>query len=223
MPEGSGRPFPVCLGYTVLVHYSLLGRKYRNDTVRFSLMPLVDHIVELASRQHGYVTTDDVRQAGLDPQALRALAAAGRAEQRARGLYRLHAIARRAHDEYAEAVLLAYGRGALGGEAALDLWELADVNPRRVEVAVPPRFRTTRAHPGVVFVAREFGVDDVNEVDDIRVVSPATAIDMALAADVDGSLVEQAIVRARRQDLVGERRAARLLVELDDRQRGLSR
>jgi predicted transcriptional regulator of viral defense system len=184
---------------------------------------LVDGIVELASRQHGYVTTDDVRQAGLDPHTLRALTAAGRAEQRARGLYRINAIPRRAHDEYAEAVLLTYGQGALGGEAALDLWDLADVNPRRIHVAVPRSFRTVRAHPGVVLVKRDLRDDDIEEVDDIRVVSPAVAIEMALTGGVAGSLVEQAIVAARRRELIGERRAARLLTDLDDHQKGIRR
>lgn len=178
-----------------------------------------DPLLEVAVQQHGYVTTEDARRAGVDPQRLRAMAMRGRAEQRARGLYRLTAVPRRPHDEYAEAVLLGGADAVLGGEAALDLWGLADVNPRQIEVVVPPAARVRRQHPDLVFVHRALATDDVDEVEDIPVVAPPVAISMAMAGGIDGTLVEQAITTAQRRGLIGSRTAARLLVELDDHQR----
>lgn len=179
----------------------------------------VDPLLEVAVQQHGYVTTEDARRVGVDPQRLRAMALRGRAEQRVRGLYRLTAVPHRPNDEYAEAVLLGGADAVLGGEAALDLWGLADVNPRRIEVVVRPMARVRRQRAGVVFVHRALATDDVDDVDDIPVVTSPVAIRMAVAGGVDGTLVEQAITTAQRKGLIGSRTAARLLVELDDHQR----
>ena len=47
--------------------------------------------------------------------------------------------------ELMEAVLWAKGRGLIAGESGLLLWGLADVNPRRIHLAVPPGYRPRRA------------------------------------------------------------------------------
>ena len=185
-------------------------------------MTVLDVLLQVAIHQHGYVTVEDARRVGVDPQRLRALALRGHAEQRERGIYRISLVPHRPHDDYAEAVLLAGDHGVLAGEAALDLWELADVNPRRIEVIVPPGLRIRRIRKDVIFLRRDLPRDQIDEVDDIRVVSPSLAIEVAMAEGVDGSLIEQAITKASRRELIGTRRAARLLVALDDKERGIS-
>lgn len=185
------------------------------------VMTVLDVLLEVAIQQHGYVTVEDARRVGVDPQRLRALALRGRAEQRERGLYRISLVPHRPHDDYAEAVLLAGDHGVLAGEAALDLWDLADVNPHRIEVIVPPGLRIRRIRKDVVFLRRDIPRDQIDEVDDIRVVSPSLAIEVAMDEGVDGSLIEQAITKANRRELIGTRRAARLLAALDDKERGL--
>ena len=44
--------------------------------------------------------------------------------------------------ELMEAVLWAKGRGLIAGESGLLLWDLADVSPRQIHIAVPPGWRT---------------------------------------------------------------------------------
>ncbi|CAG4928657.1 MULTISPECIES: type IV toxin-antitoxin system AbiEi family antitoxin domain-containing protein [Acidithrix] len=191
--------------------------------IRYTIvMTTLDVLLEIAIQQHGYVTVADARRVGVDPQRLRALALRGRAEQRERGLYRISLVPHRPHDNYAEAVLLGGDHGALAGEAALDLWDLADVNPRRIEVIVPPGLRIRRIRKDIVFLRRDVPRDQIDEVDDIRVVSPSLAIEIAMDEGVDGSLIDQAITNASRRELIGTRRAARLLAALDDKERGLS-
>jgi len=77
---------------------------------------------------------------------VRKLAAAGRADHRARGIYRLTAIPVTARDEYHEAVL--WAGAAVAGEAALALWDLADVNPRHIDVVIPAGRRLRRHDAG---------------------------------------------------------------------------
>jgi predicted transcriptional regulator of viral defense system len=58
-------------------------------------MMIWDRLVERAAEQHGYVTTRDARELGIDPTQLRLLAARGRLERTGRGgLPRARAAAR---------------------------------------------------------------------------------------------------------------------------------
>jgi len=97
-----------------------------------------DRLVELAADKHGFVRTEDAKEAGVRPDYLRRLAMKGRLERRAQGLYRLTALPVGPLDEYHEAVLAARGEGVVAGDAALALWGLTDVNPREIEVILPP-------------------------------------------------------------------------------------
>lgn len=96
---------------------------------------------EIALDHYGYVTTKDAAEAGVPTVELPKLAARGGLVNVAYGLYRVPDIPPTAYDQFAEALLRA-GEGAyLHGESVLALFGLADVNPRRIKVAVPRRAR----------------------------------------------------------------------------------
>ena len=98
--------------------------------------------------QHGFVRTADLDDLAIPQVYVRKLAAAGRADHRARGIYRLTAIPVTARDEYHEAVLWAGDGAAVAGEATLALWDLADVNPRHIDVVIPAGRRLRRHDAG---------------------------------------------------------------------------
>lgn len=91
-------------------------------------MTLRDQILERAVDQHGYITTRDARELGIDPTQLRLMAARGRLERVTRGVYRVPVLPRSEHDELAEAVAWTLGRGVVSHESALVLHGLSDVN-----------------------------------------------------------------------------------------------
>lgn len=62
---------------------------------------------------HGYVTTRDARDLGIDPTQLRLLAARGRLERIGRGAYRVPILPRGKHDDLAVAVAWTLGRGVV--------------------------------------------------------------------------------------------------------------
>lgn len=102
-----------------------------------------DVVREIALDQYGYVTTRDAAEAGVPASELPKLAARGGLENVAYGLYRVPDVRPTEFDEFAEA-LLRVGDGAyLRGESVLALFSLADVNPRKIKVAVPRRARPT--------------------------------------------------------------------------------
>lgn len=107
----------------------LAGVKYR-DIVR-----------ELALDHYGYVLTRDAVDAGVPSVELPKLAARGGLENVAYGLYRMPDVPPTRYDQFAEAILRVGKDAYLHGESVLALFGLADVNPRRIKVAVPRRAR----------------------------------------------------------------------------------
>src|SRR5690625_1702331 len=105
---------------------------YQSDAIEH--MAIWDRLVELAAEQHGYVTTREARDIGVDPVQLRLLAARGRLERAGRGVYRVPVLPRGEHDDLAAAVSWTLGRGVISHESALALHGLADVNPSRIHL-----------------------------------------------------------------------------------------
>lgn len=96
---------------------------------------------EIALDHYGYVTTKAAGRAGVPAVELPKLAARGGLENIAYGVYRVPDIPVTIYDQFAEA-LLRVGDGAyLYGESVLALFGLADVNLKRITVAVPRRAR----------------------------------------------------------------------------------
>lgn len=97
---------------------------------------------ELALDRYGYVTTKDAVIAGIPAIELPKLAARGGLQNVAYGLYRVPDVPVTALDQFAEALLRAGDGAYLHGESVLALLGLADVNPRRIKVAIPRRARS---------------------------------------------------------------------------------
>lgn len=102
-----------------------------------------DLVREIALDHYGYVTTQEAAEAGVPAVELPKLAARGGLDNVAYGLYRVPDVPPTPKDQFAEALLRA-GTGAhLYAESVLALFGLAEVNPRRVKVAVSRRARPT--------------------------------------------------------------------------------
>lgn len=183
-------------------------KSYRDSTLLS--MALMDRLVEVAAEQRGFVTPADAEAVGVNPVELRKMAARGRLERVAHGVYRLAAFPHRHNDELMAAVLWTGKRGVIGGQTALALYELCDVNPRRIDVVVPVDYRPRKAGGEQYRVHHaRLGPRDADIVEDIPVVVPDVAIAQAIAAHTDPRLIEQAIATARRRghiDVGGEER-----------------
>ena len=181
-------------------------------------MRTYDRIVEMATEQHGFIRAAAASEAGISLGYLQRLVQSGRLERRGHGLYRLTALPTTADDEFEEGVQQARGEGVIGGEAALALWELADVNPREIEVILPAGQRIRR-ETGKRYRLRQrrLDADQIDDVRGIRVLNPRVAIEEAINSGLEGNLVLQAIGTAQRRELISELTAARLRVQLADR------
>jgi predicted transcriptional regulator of viral defense system len=162
-----------------------------------------DELLDLAQDQHGYLRSEDVRAAGFDPKRLVDYERRGVAERVAYGVYRINAIPPDQLEEYMRAALWPMGAGVLSHETALDLYELCDVNPARIDVTVPSHYRTHRAIPVLYRLhPRDLDNGQVGRLRGLPIVAPLRAILDGIESDVRGQLIEQAIQTAEQQSLI---------------------
>lgn len=160
-------------------------------------------LLELAQDQHGYLRTEDVREAGFDPKRLVDYERRGVAERVANGVYRMNTIPVDELDEYMRAALWPMGAGVLSHETALDLYELCDIDPARIHVTVPHRYRTHRTVPALYRLhPRNLASDQARRLRGLPIVTPLRAILDGIQSDVRGELIEQAIQTAEQQSLI---------------------
>ena len=178
----------------------------------------VARLLEVAAQQHGLFTVAQAAGVDVAGDQVRRMAATGVLERRAQGVYRISTVPFDEQTELMEAVLWAKGRGLIARESGLLLWDLADVNPRKIHIAVPPGYRPRRAG-GELYEIHHISVDaaDRDEVHGLPVVTPALAIRQAIDWGVAGDMIEQAVRRAQAREHIGTQTAARLLVRLYDR------
>jgi predicted transcriptional regulator of viral defense system len=160
-------------------------------------------LLELAQDQHGYLRAEDVRDAGFDPKRLVDYERRGIAERVAYGVYRMKGVPPDELDEYMRAALWPMGAGVLSHETALDLYELCDVNPARIDVTVPRGYRTHRPVPALYRLHhRDLTSQQTARLRGLPLVTPLRAILDAIETHVRGELIEQAIQTAEQQSLV---------------------
>jgi len=178
-------------------------------------MTTLERLLGVAATQRGFLTTRDAAAAGVAPVELRKLAQRGRLERCAHGLYRLAAFPHREHDELMRATLWADGRGVISHQSALRLWDLADVNPARIDVTVPYRPRRRGGEQYRIWV-RPLDRQSIDYVKDIPVVIPEQAIVDAARTGLQPRFVEQAIRTARERRLFGRETELRVRAEYAD-------
>lgn len=160
-------------------------------------------LLELAQDQHGYLRTEDVREAGVDPKRLVDYERRGLAERVAYGVYRMKGIPPDELDEYMCAALWPMGVGVLSHETALDLYELCDVNPAGIDVTVPHGYRTHRPVPALYRLHhRDLTGEQTARLRGLPIVTPLRAILDGIETHVRGELIEQAIQAAEQQSLI---------------------
>lgn len=172
-----------------------------------------------AGESGGYVLTNDMVARGVSASWLSLLGRQGRLERVAQGLYRLPDWPVSRLTPYREAVLWADGRVVIAGEAALDVWELCDVNPRKIDLIADAGYRPRKAGGEVYRVSlRILDSSAITQCDGVRVLTPYAAIIDGIKKGVEGNQIVRAIEVAQARELVTKREAARLLVGLDKRE-----
>lgn len=101
-------------------------------------------LYDIALDQHGFVTTADAAEAGVDGAYLRQMTNRGTLESVAYGLYRVPEVPVTRYTPLMEAVLWAGADASLSHDAVLSLHELGFANPSRIRITTPRRIRRTQ-------------------------------------------------------------------------------
>ncbi|MGH2949334.1 MAG: type IV toxin-antitoxin system AbiEi family antitoxin domain-containing protein [Solirubrobacteraceae bacterium] len=158
---------------------------------------LHEHAVE----QHGYITTRNAEDLGVAAHRLHRMRSRGVLDGVSRGVFRFPDVPAGPLDQYVAATLWPLEvQGVLSHATALDLHELCDINPSRIDVTVPPGFRTIRTPPAVIRLHREaVPEDEITWHEGIPIVTVYRAIRGSIDQHVGWNLIEQAIDTGRRR------------------------
>jgi len=174
---------------------------------------LRDELWNVAVDQYGYVTAADARQLGAPVVELGKLAARGKLQRVAYGLYRFPEWPAGTRDHLMEAVLWTRDpEAALSHDTALDVYELSDINPGRIHVTVPRKSGLLRRrHTPAAYVVHYAALTPAQRGywEQIPTVTVPTAIDQCIASGVRPDLIRQAIDAAQAQGLIDPKTAAR--------------
>ncbi len=162
-------------------------------------------LYEIAEDNYGFLTVNAARQAGIRPQRLAEMARRGSLRREGLGLYRLDPFPAHELDSYRKATLWPYGiEGVLSHETALDLYELSDVNPAKIHITVPKRYRLRRreAPPSYRFHHEDLDERDVTRHEGLPIVTPAKAIRQCHETHLRRDLLRQALEDAKQHGLL---------------------
>jgi predicted transcriptional regulator of viral defense system len=174
-------------------------------------------LYEVAEDNYGFLTVDDARGLGIRPQRLAEMARRGSLRREGLGLYRLEPFPTHELDGYRKATLWPYGiEGVLSHETALDLCGLSDVNPARIDITVPRRYRLRRreAPRSYRFHHEDLDRRDVTLHEGLPIVTAAKAIRQCHAESLRRDLLRQALEDAKQQGLVTRTVYGELMHEL---------
>jgi predicted transcriptional regulator of viral defense system len=154
----------------------------------------------LALEQGGYFDRRDANDFGITDSLLGYHTGTGRFERVLPGVYRLRVAPISPYDEYLLAWVWTNYRGAISHESALALYDLADILPTQVHVAVPRPFHRTTA-PFRVHLA-SLPEEEVRTYNGVRVTAPARSTVDAAATGTDPAQVHKAVHEALKRGLV---------------------
>jgi predicted transcriptional regulator of viral defense system len=155
---------------------------------------------EVAEDNYGFLTVEDARRADIRPQRLAEMARRGSLRREGLGLYRLDPYPPHELDSYRKATLWPYGiEGVLSHETALDLYGLSDVNPAKIHITVPKRYRLRRREtpPSYRFHHEDLDERDVTLHEGLPIVTAAKAIRQCHEANLRRDLLRQALEEAK--------------------------
>jgi predicted transcriptional regulator of viral defense system len=173
-------------------------------------------LYEIAEGQQGFFTTKQAKAAGFAENTHSYHVHAGNWIREHRGIYRLALFPATDHPDLVQWALWSRNRredteGVYSYQTALSLWELSDVNPSKLHMTVPKRFRRNTKLPNVLVLH----YDDVPERDTevaqgfkftkaIR-----TILDVIEADSVSKDIIRQAIRQALERGLINRKQVSR--------------
>lgn len=179
------------------------------DPRRRVVTPPDARVAEVAARQHGRISFDQLAQAGLDDAAIRRRVAKGHLHRVHTGVYAVGHAGATLHADIMAAVL-AGGEGAVASHwASAALHGFVRGDGRRIDVTTPGR--GTRRRAGIRFHrSRTLHVRDTTRVDSIPTTTAARAL-LEIAPQLSERRLKRAVRQAQAERATNVRQIAAVL------------
>ena len=176
-----------------------------------------DVLFAIAEGQQGYFTTQQAGDAGYQPGSQAHHVKSGNWVRAERGIYRLTRFPQSSEEQLVIYALWSRTRagkpeGVYSHQTALSIHELSDLNPAKLHMTVPNRFRRRAKTPDVLVLHRSnLNEKDVELRHGFAVTRPLRSIvDVAAAESTSREIVEQALTEGRRRGVITTRELSEL-------------
>ncbi len=176
-----------------------------------STSEILNKLTQLAASRGGFLTPGQAKAVGVDREPLKRLAKQGFLEREQRGLYRLSHFPTDENAELWRALLwptLDRSNNVcaiLCHDTALSLYEVATVNPKKIDVAVPraTRFRrSTPPPPGLLIHQKSYPREDITTVQGLPATTLFRTIADLIATNPMTQFVDEALDNPRTRSLL---------------------
>lgn len=180
----------------------------------------IEKLREASIDQFGFITTAQAARASVSRASLAVLVRRNRLQRVARGIYRVPQSEPTVHDRFMIALLwTGCDEAVLSHETALESYEVCDVNPVGIHVAVGKSRRLRRAGgEGYTIHREDISAEKRDQWEGAPRVKLAVAIEQCIRTGTASYLLDQAIENGRKRGLISRSDAERLsrLIEVRD-------
>lgn len=176
----------------------------------YTYHPGREELIKTALQQGGLFTADQAIKCGYDQKNHHYYVKTGHWERVIRGIYRFRPIESDS-SEYWLWYLWSEGRekkpvGVFSHETALSMYELSDINPSKIHMTVPKKFRKNSEIPTILSIHKaEVGESDIKTINGIRVTNPIrTLLDLIEEGRVSDEVIEQATKQAMQKGYISK-------------------
>ncbi len=166
-------------------------------------------LIEIALDQKGYFTAKQAIDCGVISNNHHYYVKKGEWIREIRGIYRMSVINMEPFDNYWFWYLWSRDRtdvpqGVFSHETALALYELSDINPRKIHMTVPKSFRKGTKIPKIIYLHKGIiAKKDIKTIEGFKVTSPLkTVIDLMEENRISPEFIEQAVKEAMKRGLI---------------------
>jgi len=166
-------------------------------------------LFEVAEAQEGFFTTKQAKAAGFAENTHPYHVQVGNWIREHRGIYRLALFPIAEYPDLVKWALWSRNRdevteGVYSHQTALSLYELSDLNPAKLHMTVPTRFRRNSAIPGILVLHyADLADEDVQSAQGFKRTRPLrTILDLIEADTVERAFLRQALRQALDRGLI---------------------
>ncbi len=169
----------------------------------------LDQLFQIADQQQGLFTTQQAVQAGYQRKSHFFHERSGNWIREHRGIYRLSRYPSSLESQYVlwhlwSRDIQGKPQGVLSHETALSIYDLSDLNPSKIHVTVPKKFRRSANIPSILILHyRDLETDHVNRSRGFQVTTPIrTVIDLILDQTTSWEFIIQAVQEGIQKGLI---------------------